>query len=182
MENCLVYKTTNKINGRSYIGMTNGNNPDYLGSGKLIKQAIEKYGRENFQRETLEICDTEQGLREAEARWIEHFDAVSSDDFYNLMEGGRGGDTGFTKSMSVVTKAVWDSYTPEQKKNRLEKNRLRDFGKQDKTGKNNPMYGRSAVTEKNLRWFTNGVDVIYVTDGTQPEGYVRGRKIRNEDV
>jgi hypothetical protein len=49
-------------------------------------------------------------------------------------------------------------------------------------GKNNPMYGRSAITENNLKWYTNGVEVIYVTENTQPPGFVRGRKIGNSSL
>jgi len=47
-----------------------------------------------------------------------------------------------------------------------------------RTGSLNPMYGRSAVKEKNLKWYTNGISVIYVTEGTQPTGYIRGRKLK----
>ena len=49
-----VYMITNLIDGKQYIGAEkNGNNPDYFGSGKLIKEAIEKFGRENFKKEIL---------------------------------------------------------------------------------------------------------------------------------
>lgn len=44
-------------------------------------------------------------------------------------------------------------------------------------GNKNPMYGRSAVKEKNLKWYTNGVKVIYIPEGTQPNDYQRGRKL-----
>ena len=37
------------------------------------------------------------------------------------------------------------------------------------------MYGRSAITEKNLKWYTNGKENKYITEGTQPNGFVRGR-------
>ena len=43
------------------------------------------------------------------------------------------------------------------------------------SGERNPMYGRSAVRENNLKWYTDGVNTIYVTENTQPEGYRRGR-------
>lgn len=49
-----------------------------------------------------------------------------------------------------------------------------------RTGKNNPMYGRSAVTEKRIKWYTNGVDNLYVTEGTQPASYRRGRKMKRK--
>lgn len=43
------------------------------------------------------------------------------------------------------------------------------------SGKGNPMYGRSAVIENNLTWYTNGVNNVYVTKDTQPAGYEQGR-------
>ena len=171
-----IYKTTNKINGKSYIGMCSckARFKSYLGSGKLLSKAIEKYGKENFDREILEWCKDDDSLREAESKWIEKFDAINSNRFYNLHEGGRGGDTGFNVSMSDVVKSVWDNYTPEEKKSRIG-----NFGRNyDKSGKNNPMYGKSAVTKNRLRWYTNGEKAIYVTEGTEPEGFVRGRKIK----
>ena len=42
-------------------------------------------------------------------------------------------------------------------------------------GKLNPMYGKSAIADKNLKWYNNGIDNVYVTEGTQPAGYKRGR-------
>jgi len=43
------------------------------------------------------------------------------------------------------------------------------------TGRNNPMYGKSAIRDNNLKWYTNGINNIYVTEGTQPIGYNKGR-------
>jgi len=172
-----IYKTTNKINGKSYIGMCSSEKrfDTYLGSGKLLKQAITKYGKENFEREVLTECDTDNELRQAEAKWINHYDAINNPNFYNLMEGGRGGHTGFHEDtdMSSVVKQHWSKYTEQEKKERLSNT---TFGKYDKSSSNNPMYGRSAVAEQKLRWYTNGEKTIYVTEGTQPEGYRRGRK------
>ena len=47
--------------------------------------------------------------------------------------------------------------------------------KSSKPGKENPMYGRSAITEQNLKWYTDGINTIYITEGTQPEGWILGR-------
>jgi hypothetical protein len=43
-----IYKTTNLINGKIYIGKRSHKNPEkdkYLGSGNVLKQAISKYGK-----------------------------------------------------------------------------------------------------------------------------------------
>jgi hypothetical protein len=45
------------------------------------------------------------------------------------------------------------------------------------TGPGNPMYGRSAVRDKNLKWYNNGIKNIYCTEGTQPPDYNRGRLV-----
>jgi len=50
----IVYLITNLINGKQYIGAEkNGNNPNYFGSGRLIMEAIEKFGKENFKKEII---------------------------------------------------------------------------------------------------------------------------------
>jgi len=83
-----IYKITNKINGKFYIGKhkTENIDDDYMGSGKLIKLAIEKYGIENFKKEILHIFETEAEMNEAEARLV-----ILGEDSYNLCPGGQGG-------------------------------------------------------------------------------------------
>ena len=83
-----VYKITNQINGKFYIGMhqTNKIDDNYMGSGKILKVAIEKYGIENFIKEILHIFDTEQDMRNKEKELV-----IISEMSYNLCEGGKGG-------------------------------------------------------------------------------------------
>ena len=45
------------------------------------------------------------------------------------------------------------------------------------TGEKNGMFGRSAITENNLRWYTNNKTDIYVPEGTQPREFISGRNI-----
>ena len=87
-----IYKITNTINGRWYIGKTNGQDPNYMGSGKLLKQAYAKYGKENFEKIILETCSTEQELNQREQHWIAESGALTDPLSYNLAEGGSGGD------------------------------------------------------------------------------------------
>ena len=113
-----IYKVHNLINGKMYIGMNSNDSKNYMGSGKLLKLAIAKYGIENFKKEILEECSTEEELRAAEIRWIRSENAVESSKYYNLMEGGRGGKTGNHPPMSKKVKATWDNYTPEEREAR----------------------------------------------------------------
>jgi len=48
-----IYKTTNLINGKIYIGQSFKHNCKYLGSGIFLKRAIKKYGIENFRRNRI---------------------------------------------------------------------------------------------------------------------------------
>lgn len=92
-----VYITTNHINGKKYIGQKRYDKANkwksYLGSGIHLKRAISKYGSENFSKEIIEDCKTKECLDEREKYWIEHYNAVKSDEFYNIASGGDGGDT-----------------------------------------------------------------------------------------
>lgn len=88
----LIYKTTNKINGKYYIGMHKTKDLDdgYLGSGTYFSRALKKYGIENFEREILEFCNSEEEMHKAEARYITE-DVVNDKNSYNIKLGGKGG-------------------------------------------------------------------------------------------
>jgi len=87
----IIYKTTNLVNGKFYIGKDAKNKRTYLGSGKILKQSIQKYGKENFVKEILEYCTDLEHLSQREIYWIDKLNAIEKG--YNLTEGGTGGDT-----------------------------------------------------------------------------------------
>ena len=89
----IVYITTNIINGKKYIGKDTRNRPNYLGSGKILRRAITKYGKENFIKETLCEAKDQQDLCELEIYYIDYYGADKSDLFYNITKGGDGGET-----------------------------------------------------------------------------------------
>lgn len=90
----IVYKTTNKINGKIYIGVHTRDDINYLGSGIKLRRAIAKYGKENFLRETLAEFDTPEEAFEIEERYICLYNSRNDTVGYNISHGGKGGNTG----------------------------------------------------------------------------------------
>lgn len=86
-----VYRTHNLINGKEYTGKhsTNDLNDGYYGSGPILKQAILKYGIENFAIEILSFHNSEYDALNEEARIVDE-DYIQRDDTYNLTLGGVG--------------------------------------------------------------------------------------------
>lgn len=84
----IIYKITNNINKKFYIGKHKTKKLDdrYMGSGKLIRAAIKKYGIENFTKEILFICENEQVMNAKEKELVE-----TGPNSYNLCPGGKGG-------------------------------------------------------------------------------------------
>lgn len=87
-----IYKTTNLINGKFYIGMHSTSNLDdgYLGSGKRLRYSIGKYGIENFKLDVLEYCNSREELVEREKEIVDKV-LLENTLCMNLKPGGNGG-------------------------------------------------------------------------------------------
>lgn len=87
-----IYKIINLINGKIYIGAHKTNNLEdgYMGSGKLIKMAIDKYGLDNFKKEYISIFDNEDDMYKMESIIVDE-EYLKSENIYNIKEGGNGG-------------------------------------------------------------------------------------------
>lgn len=88
----IVYKTTNIINGKFYIGVhaTKNVSDKYLGSGSLLKKAINKYGTDNFVREVLHYCNSKERMFAIERSLVTK-KLIKDPNCYNLKLGGEGG-------------------------------------------------------------------------------------------
>lgn len=89
----VIYKITNKENGKIYIGKRMWDSKKFLassyyGSGLYIKRTIAKIGTECFHREILEEIDDGTMLSTRERYWISHYKSNSKEHGYNLSEGG----------------------------------------------------------------------------------------------
>ena len=75
------------MNGKKYIGVHNNTDDDYLGSGKLIRQAVKRYGKDKFIRETLFTYDTAEEAYAKEAEIVTP-EICTSQVYYNINLGG----------------------------------------------------------------------------------------------
>jgi len=87
----IVYKTTNIVNNKIYVGLHSTDNIQdrYLGSGWVLKDAIKKYGRDKFIKEILYVFHTREEARIKEAEIVDE-EFCKRLDTYNLTIGGMG--------------------------------------------------------------------------------------------
>lgn len=124
-----VYKITNNITNKEYIGYhaTNNLEDGYMGSGKLIGRAIEKYGPDNFTKEYIEIFDNKEDAVLLEKLLVD-LDYVNRRDTYNISLGGNdtilfGENNGFygkkhtdETKLKISKKSSVKKHTVESKK------------------------------------------------------------------
>lgn len=90
-----IYITTNLINGKKYVGKRRYSYgwEFYLGSGLYLNRAVKKYGRDNFKKEIIDEAESEELLRAKEKYYIKKFNAIQDKNWYNIADGGLGGNT-----------------------------------------------------------------------------------------
>ncbi len=90
----VIYKITNKLNGRNYVGQTTKSikerfNQHANNKKSHIGRAIIKYGVKKFSIEVLEDCETQEQLNEREIFWIAKINCKHPNG-YNQTDGGEG--------------------------------------------------------------------------------------------
>ena len=197
---CTVYKVTNTINRKIYIGVhkTDDLNDEYMGSGKLIKAAIKKYGIENFSKEYLQVFDNAEDMFEMESQLVNE-EFVSSADTYNLKLGGEGGwdhvnNTGLNvnnDNWTFATKAFQERFysDPEFRKNKTKQ--IISAGKLGRVstdarypngtffGKHHSEKTKAKLSEKAKQRTgekSSGFGSMWITNGTE------SKKIKKDDL
>ena len=87
-----IYRITNKVNGKTYVGQHKYKKLDdsYMGSGKLIKRAIKKYGIENFEKEILYSRIQYKATADDMERFAIAKERALGKAEYNITDGGEG--------------------------------------------------------------------------------------------
>lgn len=197
-----IYKVTNKINSKYYIGMhkTENINDNYLGSGKLIIQSVKKYGRDNFTKEILFVFDNEADMILKEKELVT-WDLVESENCYNQTVGGTGGPIWLGRKHSQETKDKLSNshkgklFSEEHKqalrisaRNRKSSNRKGFSHSYDSKQKIKEARSKQINVVGGLKgkiWITNTItEKVIKLDDEIPLGWIRGRiyRKRNLDV
>ena len=112
----IIYRITNTINGKIYVGKAKLDDPKYFGSGLQIVAAIKKYGKDNFVRDVIEKCD-DIDVNSREKYWIAKLNSTDTTIGYNISVGGDGGAH------------YWASLTEEERKTHSKKKSVALTGK-----------------------------------------------------
>jgi hypothetical protein len=160
----LIYKTTNLIDRKIYIGKYEGTRESYLGSGIYLKRAILKYGIENFKRENIDTASSRDELNNKEKYWISFYNSRDPNIGYNISKGGDG----FNSKHSEESKAKIGSFHRGKTRSEEDRRKISDGRKGMKfsddhrrnmseskrgkmIGKNNPFYGKRHSEESKLK-------------------------------
>ena len=148
MANGFVYLWENKINGMMYIGSHKGNIDDgYVGSGIFFKRAYNKNPK-NFQRTILYIGND---FIKVENDILKKYDLANNKNFYNLKNEAVGGWEHTHTNKETIKKRA--SAISKSKKGKRYYHL--DY---DKSGFNNPMYGKkhNEETRKKISYKLKG--------------------------
>jgi len=115
--NFIVYKITNIINGKVYIGQTS---KDIVNRFKqhctkaskvpYLRNAIQKYGKSNFKIEQLGITDIESEVDLLEQHYISVYKSTNHEFGYNISTGGDHGIRGLKRSDETKAKMRANSF------------------------------------------------------------------------
>ena len=192
-----IYITTNVINNKKYIGKHKSKvfDESYKGSGVYLAKAINKYGWENFRCELLQCCDSKEQLNNAEIYYIQKYNAVKSDEYYNVAIGGEGGDTfsGMPSYLNILRRQRISNALLGKKKSETHIQNIKDS--LNKNGshavKKNGMYGVNRSGEKSpnygRHYYNNGTEEYLLYEDVyeseyKDKGFIKGRLQCNLDA
>jgi group I intron endonuclease len=154
----IIYKATNKINGKVYIGQTTvdlkkrRSHHENTQVRYYFHRAIKKHGKDNFNWQILEHCDSKEEMDDMEFHYIKQYNSLNNG--YNLTLGGEG-SVGWRPSVETkqkISKTKKGTLTgfknPFYGKKHSEKTKRKmSRNHADFSGKNHPMYGKTLSQE-----------------------------------
>lgn len=184
----IVYKTTNLINDKIYIGVHKTEDLDdgYLGSGTYINKAIKKYGKENFSKDIIAICDSEEEMYEIEKLLVNKV-FLTFFSTYNIMNGGEGGFT-HIHEVGALANSIRTRYKEDPEFRHIHQKNLKIMSLKAKSpearAKRLATFKERGVSkgERNgnfgTKWITTGLENKKIkSSDLVPDGWKLGRKM-----
>jgi hypothetical protein len=160
-----VYTWTDMKTNKLYVGWHKGSVDDgYICSSKVM---LEEYRKRpyDFNREIVATGST-RDMISLESAILRSEKVATNEQYYNMHENN--GKFIFTKHSEASKQKMRGPKSENAKRNM-------SINHADVSGKNNPMFGRSVVIEKKLKWYNNGNKEIYISENTQPKEFIPGR-------
>lgn len=136
-----IYLTTNCVNGKIYIGRhefleDKKRNANYKGSGTIFKKALKKYGKENFRREILRLCETLHELNIWEHVYIKKYHSQDPTIGYNIADGDVNSSEYNPAKLPEVREKISETLKKKYECGEIDKEKIKHCGI------NHPMFGK----------------------------------------
>ena len=143
----IIYKITNKINGKSYIGQTIQSLECRLAqhfskNDTIIQKAIRKYGKDSFEYVIIDTADCMEQLNSKEIFWINFYRTLTIQNGYNVKTGGNNAKL-TVEEKEIVSKRTREAMNKPEIKAKLG----RVWTKEEKEAKSRQMKGKKLSKE-----------------------------------
>lgn len=162
-----VYITVNKINGKLYVGQTRRpESRSYLGGGKILQKALNKYSKHNFIRHILIRSNDQSVIDFHEKFYIQFFNTLNPNG-YNLELGGYNGE---------VTDEIKEKHRQIKLGKKLSNAHKLKIKEARQHQVMDPMKDKTknkiSNTLKGCRFYTNGKYYVYCHPDNKPQDWI----------
>lgn len=196
-----IYKTTNLLNNKIYIGQKKSNeflHEKYLGSGKYLLNSIRKHGKENFKVELIDTANSKEELSQLEIYYISKYNATDVNIGYNIAKGGIGGGEVYVNNgikNEFIQKCNLERYLnsgwelgmiPGRKEINHSKTRGINISKALKNvpkSEEQVEKHKQSLLSAHRHWYTSGIigdNILTGENDVIPDGYYPGRTFSEE--
>lgn len=191
-----IYKTTNLINNKIYVGQHTSDCFDvkYKGSGTVLAKAIKKYGWDNFVCEILCECDSIEELNAKEMEFITKLDSTNPTIGYNIKYGGSN-----SPCPEIIKKKISETQKLNPNRSMLGRkhsDKTKEQMSKSSIGKKKSDEARKHMSiakmgnsnnhhcNKNRIWINNGTTEIMISeldfDKYSSQNFIRGRLLKTD--
>ena len=182
MRTGIIYKYQNKESGKCYVGQTINPQKRYIEHLNTKKERDwhldYQKNPDKYEYSVLEENIIQDKLDEREIYWIAYFDSFKNG--YNKTAGGNSNRIVSNESRQKISEAKKGK--PSPRKGAVLSNETKQKISESRKGLKLSEDTKKILSEqsKGRHWFNNGVNNVFVREC--PEGYVKGKLIKNKSI